>query len=217
MKISTRFAQISFGLALLSCSFLLPDTAVAQTNQDLKVCRDIKADPAEIVRSCSVFLSTRRTVDGRSAPANALANVAALRGFAYARLGQYNRAIADYDYALSLGPNGNVHGLRASSHFAKRELKAALEDYDRAIQLTKGTTLAENYANRGVAYLSVGEDSLADSDFRNAIRLDPKKRQWIEDQKERIGPWIAYLKQIQEDGDYANWTRPPFDAAREIN
>lgn len=216
MKISRRFSQLAFGLALLKC--LAPDAATAQTNQDLKMCRDIKADPAAIIQSCGAFLSTRRTVDGRPAPATALAAIAAFRGFAYVRTGEQNRALADYDYALNIDPKaGYVYGLRANLHAAKREVKAALEDYDRAIQLTKGTALGENYANRGTVYLSVGEDALADSDFKNAVRFDPKSRSRIELQKERIGSWVAYLKEIQEDGDYENWRQPPFDAAREIN
>ena len=57
------------------------------------------------------------------------------RGKAYLNKGDDDRAIADYDTAISLDPNcAEAYGRRGDAHFNKREYDRAVADYDAALR-----------------------------------------------------------------------------------
>jgi|GEM_PF-3919460 len=56
------------------------------------------------------------------------------RGYAYGRLGQFNRAIEDYNKALELNPNNiNAISARASAYMQTGEISLAKKDYETLI------------------------------------------------------------------------------------
>ena len=57
------------------------------------------------------------------------------RGDAYLNKGEDDRAIADYDTAISLEPDcAEAYGRRGDAHFNKREYDRAIADYDAALR-----------------------------------------------------------------------------------
>ncbi|MBI1922994.1 tetratricopeptide repeat protein [Candidatus Poribacteria bacterium] len=72
------------------------------------------------------------------------------RGSAYAKQGLYDRAIQDYDKAISLNPNFALAYVNRGSAYAegKQDYDHALQDYDKAIALN----FALAYNNRAVAW-----------------------------------------------------------------
>jgi len=92
------------------------------------------------------------------------------RGFAYAELGDYRRAIGDYDQALQIDLYvAEVNYNRGLAYYYLGEYHRAIEDYDRALRLKSGYTKA--YYNRGNAYLDLGEYHRAIEDYDRALRL----------------------------------------------
>jgi len=96
------------------------------------------------------------------------------RGIAYHRgEGDLDRAIADYDEAIRLNPNGAMYyNNRAIAYRAKGELDRAIADYDYAIRLDPKH--ANAYLNRANIHAERGELDLAIADYTAAIRVDPK-------------------------------------------
>lgn len=215
MNISKKLANAAATLGLSLCLMAMVNPCRAQTRQDNQTCFDNKVEPAQAIRACSVFISTRRAVDGGRLTTEGLASSLARRGIAYRRLDEHDSAIEDFSSSLKIRPgNGATYALRGMSYTRKREFNRALSDFEQAIRLTKGLSLAETYANRGVVYLILGEDVRANSDFENAARTEPKSARQFMDQKEYTEVWVTYLKQIQNENDYENWSGPPLNAAR---
>lgn len=95
------------------------------------------------------------------------------RGFVYHGLGQYQRAVEDYDQAIRLNPKvAWTYYWRGLSYVGLGQYQRAIEDYDQAIRLDPEN--ATHYNDRGVAYGSLDQYYRAIEDFNHAIRLNPK-------------------------------------------
>ncbi|MCZ6863646.1 MAG: tetratricopeptide repeat protein [Alphaproteobacteria bacterium] len=94
------------------------------------------------------------------------------RGVAYRKIGEFGKAIADYEQALRLDPGyAKAHNNLGIVNRAKGEVDLSIQDYDRAISFDPG--YADAYFNRGNAYVDRREYDRAIDDFGQAIRLDP--------------------------------------------
>ncbi len=94
------------------------------------------------------------------------------RGIAYYDLGEFARAIEDYDEALRLDPDdGDSYNNRGNAYYKLGEFARAIEDYDEALRLDAGDAVA--YFNRGNSYDDLGELARAIEDYGEALRLDP--------------------------------------------
>ena len=94
------------------------------------------------------------------------------RGFGYYSLGDYARAIADFDRAIEIDPgSASAYYNRGIVYNAMRDYARAIADFDRAIEIDPGR--ANVYNNRGVAYEALGDYGRATTDFNRAIALDP--------------------------------------------
>ncbi|MGD0277455.1 MAG: tetratricopeptide repeat protein [Syntrophales bacterium] len=94
------------------------------------------------------------------------------RGWAYANLGQYDRAVEDYNKAIQLKPDlAEAYSNRGLAYSKLGQNDRAIEDYNKAIQLKPD--LAEAYSNRGLAYSKLGQNDRAIEDYNKAIRLKP--------------------------------------------
>jgi len=92
------------------------------------------------------------------------------RGVAYTRLGQYQRAIEDYNEAIRLNPDlAEVYNDRGVAYRKLGQYQRAIEDYNEAIRLNPD--LAEVYYNRGDAYLSQSNNELGCRDAQKACEL----------------------------------------------
>lgn len=99
-----------------------------------------------------------------------LARAFFLRGIAYQKKGESDRALENYDQAIGLKPNfQQAFHLRGLVHSHKGNLARAIQDYDEAIRLKPDDY--EALANRGRANYARGDVSHAIDDWSEAIRL----------------------------------------------
>jgi tetratricopeptide (TPR) repeat protein len=93
------------------------------------------------------------------------------RGIAYAKAGQYELAIDDYNMAIRLNPHFDAYNNRGSAYAKTGEYQLAMGDYNKAIELNRDFTDA--YSNRGTVYFILRQYQLCIEDFSHAIRLHP--------------------------------------------
>jgi tetratricopeptide (TPR) repeat protein len=71
-----------------------------------------------------------------------------------------------------LSPRANFLTNRGDAYQHKGETDRAIDDYDRALKLNPGFSLA--YNNRGAAYGRKGDLERAIADYEQAVRIDPQ-------------------------------------------
>lgn len=129
------------------------------------------------------------------------------RGNAFNALGEYQRAIEDYDRTLSLDPSfAYAYTNRGVAYRFLGQNERAIEDFDRALELNRKDSGA--YQSRGAAWEALGDYGKAVSDWEKAIMLDGAARAaW----------WQEYLAgkghyQGAVDGIYGPGTRKALEA-----
>ncbi len=116
--------------------------------------------------------SCARAMEANDLSDKDLAEILNSRGNAYYYIGEYNRAIADFDESIWLIPNSAVaYFNRGWAHSEKSEYNRAIKDFDEAIRL--GGDDSNYVRGRGTAYYLKGEYDRAIEDFDQAIRLKP--------------------------------------------
>jgi tetratricopeptide (TPR) repeat protein len=125
------------------------------------------------------------------------------RGFARLSKGDDVLAIADFTEAIQRKPDAT------SAYFGRGLVNEAIGHHEAAISdltyvATHDTRLAVRaYFCRALAHQAKGEDNLAESDFEQATKKS------AEFAMERH--WVEYLKSIQMNNNYANWSAKPYD------
>ena len=84
---------------------------------------------------------------------------------------EYDRAIADYNEAIRLGPRANFYTNRGDAYQFKKDYDHAIADYNEALKLDPKFTFA--YNNSGAAYRAKGDLERAIYHYEQAVRLDP--------------------------------------------
>ena len=97
------------------------------------------------------------------------------RGLVYHALGQYERAIREYDEAItvdsqSLIPKHSTYTNRGVTYVELGQYERALEDFDRVIRLDPDDFKA--YYRRALAYEALGKTIEAERDFAKAKELE---------------------------------------------
>jgi uncharacterized caspase-like protein len=109
----------------------------------------------------------------RQNPKNALAY--RYRGFAYAKRGDDNKAIADYTKAIEFDPNSvRAYNNRGSVYRRQGDYIKALADYTKAIEINPNYAIA--YRNRARVYETLGRNREAAADTRKAHAIEPSSR-----------------------------------------
>ena len=96
------------------------------------------------------------------------------RGNAYSYIGEYDKAITDFDQAIRLKPHyAKAYYNRGNAYRDKVDFDEAIKNYTKAIELK--SDYAEAYYNRGKLYNEVDEYDKAIEDFSAVIRLEPER------------------------------------------
>jgi tetratricopeptide (TPR) repeat protein len=122
-----------------------------------------KTDPDVSIGACTALIQS-----GQQTQQN-LVTLFHLRGNAFTRKGQYDRAIEDYNQAIRLNPDETLFAGRGVVYFDKGQYDRAIQDFDQAIRLNRN--YAQAFAGRGNTYLRKGEHDRATKDYDQAIRL----------------------------------------------
>ena len=95
------------------------------------------------------------------------------RGCAYSDLGQYERAIQDYNKAIQINPNiYQTYGNRGEAYYYLKNYNQAFEDLNKSIELgASGKDLGEALYYRGLCYQATGDKAKAQADFAKAKEL----------------------------------------------
>lgn len=110
------------------------------------------------------------------------------RGDAYDEVGEYGRAITDYNKVIELNPNHvDAYYKRGCAYGDTGEYEKAIADYSTSISLDPN--YASAYYNRGVAYGENGEAERAAADLKRCIELSiyPQLRDLAQQALRRIG------------------------------
>jgi tetratricopeptide (TPR) repeat protein len=91
-------------------------------------------------------------------------------GYAHFELGEFDRAIKQYNRAIEINPDyAKAYNNRGLVYFVKGEFERAILDYSKAIKIDPD--LAKPYDNRGTAYMIIGETEKACDDLKRACEL----------------------------------------------
>jgi tetratricopeptide (TPR) repeat protein len=97
----------------------------------------------------------------------------AMRGVAWRRLGQPDRAVQDITESIRLAPDSpGWHNNRGLVYHNKKDPDGAIAEYTEAIRLDPTDSIA--HYNRGNAFRSKKEYARALTDYQEAVRLDPR-------------------------------------------
>jgi len=95
------------------------------------------------------------------------------RGLAFENMGQFEKAIEDFDRAIALDPYFRDAFLNRGTAFENMgRFDSAIENFDAAIALSPSY---EVYFNRGVTFEKTGQLAKAIADYRDAIALNPSR------------------------------------------
>jgi TPR repeat protein len=95
------------------------------------------------------------------------------RGKSYQVAGDLNQAIVDYSSSIRLEPSSDAYGNRGDAFDKAGDVDAAIRDYTEAIRLNPNDAVA--YYNRAKAYaVKKGDFDHAISDYTEAIRCNPR-------------------------------------------
>jgi len=86
--------------------------------------------------------------------------------------GRIDEALADYNSAIALKPDGALYNSRAKLYFNQQKFQQAMDDYNKAIALDN--TKGEYYINRGAVYALTGNFQPALQDFNKGLELTPE-------------------------------------------
>ncbi len=97
-------------------------------------------------------------------------------GMAYLKINNYEKAIVNFDKALDLEPEiKGVFGYRAEAFRMIGQLDKAIDDSNRALTMESNLRiLADIYRTRAKAYLELGQEELANANFKRAAEIDPR-------------------------------------------
>jgi tetratricopeptide (TPR) repeat protein len=136
-----------------------------------KECQSQQSDQA--LKACTAI------IDAKSEPAPKLAQAYNMRALVHQRMGQPDRAIADFGQAIQLmkaaGKSGFelafIYFMRANTHRAKGDLEQAIADHTESIRVAPGWD--KSYNDRGAIYFQRGDFARALEDISKVISFRP--------------------------------------------
>jgi len=112
--------------------------------------------------------------------------------------GRIEEALADYNAAIKLKPDGALYNSRAKLYFNLEKYQEALDDYNRAI--AADNTAGEYYINRGAVYALTGNLEPALNDFNKGLSLTPEHANGYKNRSlvyQAMQRWNEALKDVE--------------------
>ncbi len=145
--------------------------ALAASDSEVRLCGNARLEPPLRIEACTRALALRDVTKQQHLL------LLSARASAFDELGDYGRAIADFDSAIVLAPGDAVlHLNRGAAKIHDGRPADAIADYDIAIRIRPDWHLP--YFNRAVALTDLGQRAAALTDYERAIRLKPDDA-WI--------------------------------------
>ena len=150
------------------------DSAIAYFTRAIELSSRLAARPSDAVRK-NFLENDSTTLDAEQVtvldPLTAIAYTG--RGKAYFAKGDFEKAVSDYDHALTITPSMTAALLcRGIARFGMQQLDLALADFERVITFNKNQI--GGYIGRGAVRQAQGDLTAAIDDFNTAIKLEPK-------------------------------------------
>ena len=119
------------------------------------------------------------------------------QGDAHLRKGDYDKAIQDYNQAISRDPkSARALAGRGAAYLDKGDYDRAIQDFNQTLRLAPKAALTFN--GRGAAYLAKGDYDRALQDLNEAIRLNPKiQRAFLN--RGMANVYAGHLSEAQQD------------------
>ena len=119
------------------------------------------------------------------------------RGVSQATLGQYDKAIGDFNQTLKMNPGyANAYFNRGELRYEQGDFVGAIGDYTQTLRLNPGDAGA--YNSRGHAHYRLQEFREALADYHQAVRLDPNNA-------------AAYTNRGDMFADFGRWANASTD------
>ncbi len=95
------------------------------------------------------------------------------RGYAFAEIGDDNRAFEDFSQAIAIDPQyATAYNDRGNVLYRREAYQNAISDYSQALAIDPQYAIA--YRNRGLAYSYLDDNQKAITDYNQAIAIDPQ-------------------------------------------
>jgi hypothetical protein len=182
--------------------------AAAQPSREWQSCLNGPAEPG--IAACSTLIRTRRS-GAKKLNSDDIGWAYGTRAFHYASQGDYARAMPDVEESIRLREPKNLtfaHFVRGYIYQNQADHRRAIADFSKAVETNPKFGVA--FAARGKSHLLLNEVERGNADYESAVQASPDSRFRFETERD----WILYLKEIQDAGDYENWSAPPIDALR---
>jgi tetratricopeptide (TPR) repeat protein len=160
-------------IVLLGLGVARPASAQAPTaDADLwQECQSQQSDQA--LKACTAI------IDAKAEPATKLAQAYNMRALAHQRMGQPDKAIADFGEAIELTKSAGKSGfelafiyfMRANAYRGKGDLEQAIADHTESIRVAPGWD--KSYNDRGAIYFQKGDFARALDDISKVISFRP--------------------------------------------
>jgi tetratricopeptide (TPR) repeat protein len=136
-----------------------------------KACQSQQTDQA--LQACS------QIIEAKTEPAARLAQAHNMRATVHQRMGQPDKAIVDFGYAIELMTSAGKSGwelafiyfMRANTYRAKGDLDQAIADHSESIRIAPGWD--KSYNDRGAIYFQKGDFARALDDIGKVISFRP--------------------------------------------
>jgi tetratricopeptide (TPR) repeat protein len=184
----------------------------AAPSREWQTCLNGPPEPG--IAACSALIRTRVSGTKKLNPDD-IGWAYGTRASHYAGQGNHARALADVEESIRLREPKNLtfaYFVRGLIFRDQGDHRRAIADFTKAIELNPKADFA--FAARGRSHLITGEIERGNADYQTAIQASPDSRTRYEAERELLVDWLAYLKEIQDAGDYANWSAPPLDGYR---
>src|SRR3954468_14541336 len=161
----TRGILQSLALTAVVVNLSSSNPASAVNRRDWTDCNQT-AEPDRSIVACTKIL------DDQAETSKNHAGAYLGRGRAYSAKREFDRAIADYNEAISLEPEiAQPYLSRGIAYQAQHEFDQAIADYEQALRINPNSAAA--YNNRGNVYRDKGDLDRAIADYDQAIKLNP--------------------------------------------